>query len=757
MTIAHLDKLPTLAPIAIKLLQLTADDKSNAAQVGQGLKADPALTAKLLSIANSASSGVRQEVTTVDRAVSLLGFRTVRNLVLALKVVEVFQQPGRKTTRFDRMEFWRHTLGVACAARRLAELRRELNIDLEEAFSAGLLHDLGKIALDAVFPKAYERIVERVDQEVGDIADVERALLGADHTEAGRRLAEKWNLPKMFCEVIWLHHLAADALPEHVCAPKMILLVQLADMLTREQGVGYSGNYLTNETAEEMGRRLGFTPQHIEAVGGVIDSDVKRQAEMLGLDLRETPEQSVSALNRANEELGKINAELIEETKSLGAGSRFFRAMVEFDRRLNLSSELADVVSATAEAALTALQRPCVAAFGFSGDNEIVEIKCAGATMGQTPGASQRVDLKQNGWLTKPWEKDPGAAVQACPELLELLSPVIKGLGSGTCWLLPIALDRQLRGGVVFAHADGDPEEVRNPSEELRSLLISLGLAMARANSQTEARRLAEDLAESNRRLQQMQTEVLRSRTLSIIAEMAAGAAHELNSPLVVISGRAQMLREQVSDPEHKRRLDVIDEKAHECSRIVSELMDFARPRPPALQAIELEAIVEQVRGEWPGLSGMPAARLVIQSPAGGPTRLVADGEQLRAVITELLRNAGDAIGGNNGTVRIEWRVVPTDSLPPSLTDKEADHHPGDWVEILVRDTGTGMSPAVRQRAFDPFFSHRAAGRGRGLGLSRVHRMIDAHGGRIQIDSRPGEGTTVQVLLPMAAIPPSSN
>jgi HD-like signal output (HDOD) protein len=154
LTLTHLDTLPTLAPIAIKLLQITADDTSSVQELVEALRGDQSLTAKILSIANSAALGASGKITTLDRAVVMLGFQAVRSIVLTVKVFECLSDGkwAGQTRRFDRVEFWKHSLGVAFAARRLAARRRQLGIDPEEAFVAGLLHDLGKVALDAVFP-----------------------------------------------------------------------------------------------------------------------------------------------------------------------------------------------------------------------------------------------------------------------------------------------------------------------------------------------------------------------------------------------------------------------------------------------------------------------------------------------------------------------------------------------------------------------------------------------------------------------------
>jgi signal transduction histidine kinase len=222
-----------------------------------------------------------------------------------------------------------------------------------------------------------------------------------------------------------------------------------------------------------------------------------------------------------------------------------------------------------------------------------------------------------------------------------------------------------------------------------------------------------------------------------MIAEIAAGAGHELNSPLTVISGRAQMLAKAAADPEVQRSLELIRTKAHECSRIVSELMDFARPHPPRPAPIDLPALLAELRTTWLERSSLAPSRVQIEpAPRTGqaePLQVQADPEQFRTVLNELIANACDAVAENDGRITLSCQALPAENL----------------VEIIVRDTGCGMTPSVLQRAFDPFFSHRPAGRGRGLGLARAYRIVESHGGRIWLESAPHEGTTAHVVLPL--------
>ena len=334
LVLAHLDSLPTLPAVALNLLKITAQENAGAADVVRLLRGDQSLTARVLAVAGSPAYGAR-EVTTLERAVPLIGFAGVRSVVLAVSVFDSFaRQPVRAGAAFDRVEFWKHALAVACAARRLALLRPDLDLEPEAAFIGGLLHDLGKVALSTVFPKAYDRAAAEANQARADIADAERANLGADHTVAGRRLAERWRLARELQEVIWLHHLAPDALPGSVVRPRLIATVQLADTVAREQRIGYSGNYLFYDLSPRLAERIGFSAAHLAAVVASLATDVAEFAARLGLD-GETPQAVyVKAMGRANAELGRLNAELLAGNRRLAGAARYFNAIMQFEERL---------------------------------------------------------------------------------------------------------------------------------------------------------------------------------------------------------------------------------------------------------------------------------------------------------------------------------------------------------------------------------------------------------------------------------------
>lgn len=747
LVLTHLDSLPTLPTIAIRLVQITSDPESSVSDVIRLLQGDQSLTAKTLSVASSAWTGVREPVTTLDKAVPLLGFNAVRTIALA---VTVFENLGRSAEGlvgpFDRIEFWKHSLAVACASRRLAEACAKRDVEPNEAFVAGLLHDVGKVALDTVFPKAYQRIAGKASQSRGDIADFERAILGADHTVAGRRLAERWRLPAALREVIWLHHLAAESLPASVSHPTLIGIVQLADTIAREQRIGYSGNHMFYDQSPRLAERLSIPPETLAEVTRSLFADVAEQAELLGLDSEPADALYLSAMTKANSELGRMNTELAVSSQRLAARARYFEAISLFDSQLSAWSDPPEVVTAMANAAVIALQRQHIAAFGLRDRFAALDLCSVDQESGRQRSEARSVPDALRVWLSAPKPELEGGPMPAPPAVRDLLVSMARELGRGEPWLVPVAHDGTVSGGLVFLSEADERARFNGELADLRSFMASLGLALGRANAQAAARRLSDELAETNRRLQQTQVELMRSRTLSMIAEMAAGAGHELNSPLTVISGRAQMLSQMIEDNESRRSLEVIRSKAHECSRIVSELMDFARPRPPVLEVVSLPAMLDELREEWLERGKVPPSKFVVESTRWPPAvgnghaivpQLHADRKQLKTAFRELISNAAAAVSTNEGDIRVVCQ--------PAVSS--------DAIEVLIQDTGIGMQPAVLQRAFDPFFSHRNAGRGRGLGLPKAFRIIEAHGGRIWLESVPDEGTTAHIILPPTARP----
>jgi HD-like signal output (HDOD) protein len=234
MILREVDALPTLDSVVMRLLELTSDADSDAQEVIALVASDPSLASRVLAMCRCHDRGRASNVTTIDRAVLLLGFEAVRCAALSVQVFEVFDRttgPGGERAPeapiFDREAFWLNALGVAELSSRLAARGTMTNkINASEAFMAGLLHDIGTLALHVLLPASFDQVCRVAETHSASLDRACRRIIGLDTHTAGKRLAEHWGLPAALTDVIWLHGQPVDALP-HVPHRQLIILVSL--------------------------------------------------------------------------------------------------------------------------------------------------------------------------------------------------------------------------------------------------------------------------------------------------------------------------------------------------------------------------------------------------------------------------------------------------------------------------------------------------------------------------------------------------
>jgi signal transduction histidine kinase len=263
----------------------------------------------------------------------------------------------------------------------------------------------------------------------------------------------------------------------------------------------------------------------------------------------------------------------------------------------------------------------------------------------------------------------------------------------------------------------------------------------------TEINLMCERLA-AERSARESATEQLRhADRLTTVGKLASGIAHELGTPLNVVQGRARLIRDrEVEGDEAIESARIVLEQAERMTALIRQLLDFARPRPLYKTSLNVSSLVSRVCD----LVGTIArkANVTLDCTAGDETlRVDADEGQLHQVLTNLVINAIHAMP-DGGTVEIVTRLA--EAAPPPYVETHAMTR-GAWIAIEVRDTGTGMDPATRERIFEPFFTTKQVGEGTGLGLSVSWGIVREHGGWIDVASAPGTGSTFIVWLPRGA------
>jgi HD-like signal output (HDOD) protein len=226
---AKLGELPSLPHVAVRVLELVDLASTTAGQLEQAISRDPALAVGVLRLANSAYFGLRGRVTSLERAVVILGFNTVRLLTMAACTKSLFTSPR---SSFKDKVLWEHALATGVIARGLAEHCRYS--DGAEAFVAGLIHDIGKTVMDQNLGRPYLGVIERVYNEGQSFTEAEQDLLGFTHPEAGALVAQAWDLAVPLGEAVRCHHAPEQA----QTAPQLCAIVALANAVAMKLEVG---------------------------------------------------------------------------------------------------------------------------------------------------------------------------------------------------------------------------------------------------------------------------------------------------------------------------------------------------------------------------------------------------------------------------------------------------------------------------------------------------------------------------------------
>ena len=196
-----LEDLPSLPAVVMELLGAIEQEDIDIALLARKVALDQALTAKTLRLANSSSFGLQVKVTTIQQAMTFLGFQTTRNLITAAAMTGCF--PTGRCPGFNDKAFWRHSVATAACARVLA---RRVRFNQDYAFTAGLLHDIGRLVLVTRYPEHYQAVLARRGRDGGELLALERAVMGIDHVAAGVALAEHWNFSDTMRQAIEWHH-----------------------------------------------------------------------------------------------------------------------------------------------------------------------------------------------------------------------------------------------------------------------------------------------------------------------------------------------------------------------------------------------------------------------------------------------------------------------------------------------------------------------------------------------------------------------
>ncbi len=682
--IGRIDAIPAPQAVALRLFEATSSARTSADEVVAILASDPALAARVISLCRRCNHGLSAEVESLEQAVVLLGFEEIRAAVLSIEICGLLG-----TSELDGIAIGlrRHAVLTASIARIAAQRLPGLDdIEPSTAFLAGLLRDLGHLVLVSAIPEPMERLAESATLLNSDFNDTLRRVIGVDGGTVGARIARNWHLPGFLEAVVTSSGRgpAGIADTEH---RRLELLVGFADAVARRCGL------------ESIGRRPGV---------GV----VRAYEEALGCTCADLDSWLPEAMEMATESASMLGLEMASFNRAILNASPEIRGDSE---RASVRGDLAGSawpVDCT-ESLETVWFLNRVAAAESRNEVEAVMLDSARRT---DPEASMRIVFRRDDrWLASATIDE--VSLEPPEEPLEWLRGSMGERGAHAeiaIFGLPqdglmIGLDSNSSPGPSLVAAWKWSHEHARRFERLES-------------AGEEAVLAARQEIESARRIAKLDAD-------ATLAEIAAGAAHEMNNPLTVISGRAQILCGRSGDSFVDAGIEEIAGQAKVLARIVRGLHQHATGAAIAMERTTshriLEACAEAARSEVSGQH-----RIVIQGEKS-EVGLCVDVRRIAEIAIEAVRNACE--GKEDVCIRIRGSIDPLD---------------GRW-SLLVEDDGPGFGHTALEHAFDPFFSQKTAGRRTGLGLTVVRRIAEAHGGSASVHNRTEGGGCLVVSLPI--------
>jgi len=751
--IGTVDDIPSLPALAAKIIDGCINEQINCKQLADLVKHDLALTSKVLSLINSSFYSLNEHIDDLSHAISLLGKKTIRNLVLSISIYNTFTPEGKKHEK-QLAAFWQHSLACAIAAENLAKITGYPQT--EEAFIGGLLHDIGKLIAFIRFPEEFGLFLNQLQEQNKSGGsntpplELEETILGLSHHQLGKWTAERWNFPENIINAVWLHHQPITSLTKK--ADRLPAIIRFADAFCNIHHLGSS--YFINQEID-----LPCHSSHVRSydllkkffkldddnISDILFQTMDRLDEFAEtLDLSDD-QRYFDAIKHANRELGRMNVAHEQALNELRLGKKVLKGIYHLGREISQHHTPAELDRIIIQATINTYKSDLVLCF-LKTDDEQLPVGL---------GYANKTFFNPQDWLSHDNQQEekrikvPPQQRKALDSIEKLLlSPDIFLTSEKISPLLPrsslLALPLTYRTGNnkgIIGQLILDCRKMMRYGGEKESLLQGLHIfAAAIANNVHKVMlfdhlsQQSEELAELQRQTEQMQEQLYLSQRLATVGRLAAGAAHEINNPLTVISANIQILQRKANETGNREKestqYQTILQQTNKISKIITDLVNYAHPEKPHRQAANIQQIITQSLDAVNHRATFKKITLKNKLPKDLPP-LNVDAIQIGKVLINLLINAEQAMP-DGGTI--------------TITGRKEDGQ----IIIQVADTGQGIPPEQLAVIFDPFFTTREAGQGTGLGLAICHSLMEQNNGKIKVKSSVGSGTTFNLFLPQS-------
>jgi HD-like signal output (HDOD) protein/signal transduction histidine kinase len=680
-------RLPAMPQILIKLIEHLQADDLGMAELAALISNDAGMTSKILSVANSSAYHRPSRVVGLEQSLVALGTDMIKTLVISESVFQTFNNfPHSGST--DLRGFWKNSLTAAFIARDLAQ-RMEFG-HVEEAYLAGLLHNVGRLALLATAPKEYAFNFTARDDE--DLCAVEQRTLQITHAEAGAWLIERWHLDSFLADSVLYHHEPSARLES---SHPLIRIVRLAHLMATHQ---------PDDAAIAGAARLcGLEQGEVDAIGAAAVRQVEKSAAHLGIDLAGADDIPTPPAY-APPPLDPVRQRLSEEVRNLvlvsEVGQTFARQQGE-------------------NGLLEAMTRSARILFDFDNTVILLENPTGHALVGMPTGEQQRIGefsipLTRGGLVAEAALERRLAFVKRDAQSLGLAEEqLFRMLGTDSLVCLPLVSGGRCLGVMIGGLASWQVPGCQRRERFMQAFGSQAASALETALSERgHARRQLAHVAEEYR-------------------EASRRVVHEVNNPLSIIKNYLSVLDGKLAKREPVvGEMSILNEEIDRVGQLINGLADL-QPTEPA-RATNVSRVVDDVLRLFRATEFVPPAVQIVVSMHDDAAEIEGDADTLKQILVNLVKNAVEALGAS-GRIEIVNRG-------------HVNRERALYVELVVSDNGPGLSAEVLANLFSAVRSTKP-GAHHGLGLSIVHGLVKKINGMIACRSGNG-GTTFEILLP---------
>jgi HD-like signal output (HDOD) protein/signal transduction histidine kinase len=681
-------RLPAMPQILIKLIEHLQADDLGMPELAALISNDAGMTSKILAVANSSAYHRASRTVGLEHSLVALGTDMIKTLVISESVFQTFNNfPYSGST--DLRGFWKNSLTAAVIARDLA--KRMDYPQLEEAYLAGLLHNVGRLALLATAPKEYAFNFTARDDE--DLCAVEQRTLQITHAEAGAWLIERWHLDSFLADSVLYHHEPSARLES---AHPLIRIVRLAHLMATHEA--------DDEAIIDAAGLCGLDADDVHVIGAAAERQVEKSAAHLGIDLAGADDIATPPAYAPPAPIDPVRQRLSEEVRNLVLVSEVGQAFARQQGENGL---------------LESMTRSARILFDFDNTVILLENPTGHALVGMPTGEQQRIGefsipLNRGGVVAEAaLDRKLAFVKRDAPSLGLAEEQLFRLLGTDSLVCLPLVSGGRCLGVMIGGLAAWQVPNCQRRERFMQAFGTQAASALETALSERgHARRQLAHVAEEYR-------------------EASRRVVHEVNNPLSIIKNYLSVLDHKLAKREPViGEMSILNEEIDRVGQLINGLADL-QPTESA-RATNVARVADDVLRLFRATEFVPPAVQILVSMPDDAAEIEGDADILKQILVNLVKNAVEALGAS-GRIEISNR---------GLVNRERTL----YVELVVSDNGPGLSPDVLANLFSVVRSTKD-GAHHGLGLSIVHGLVKKINGLITCRSGHG-GTTFEILLP---------